>query len=155
MKRYGIKAACWIAATLAFVYAGLAPAAADNGVVVYTAHTTAMTPIQLVGGTGTYSFVSDVCAEGSTSDVADVCSISSSGSYTSVVCGTMTMAGVLIINTPFGNVVVNYNVTMVAGIGVMIGTPLPIGVMVFLVPAPGTNGTTCTASAEFIGVIIR
>src|SRR5689334_2743323 len=61
----------------------------------FVGHTSSLTPpVQLLGGGGSFTFLSDVCA-GVSNDTAEggLCSISLSGTYSNLVCGTGTATG--------------------------------------------------------------
>jgi hypothetical protein len=101
------------------------PVAADapNGaeVVAFTAHTTALTPVMWVGGSGSYSLQQDACVGMAVTagipQIDPACSVSASGSYVNTVCGTGTLSGtatVVDVDTYTGP----FTVTFVNGLGV-------------------------------------
>jgi hypothetical protein len=135
----------------------LAASASDGDVdaAVYVGHTTSLTPVLLVGGGGTYSFTSDVCA-GASSDVdAGLCTISSSGTYSNIVCGTgNVLAGSTATTTePDGaSDTVGITITFVAGVGVL--TSGAQGVAILIGTGPGTDGSTCVTGFDVVGAAV-
>jgi hypothetical protein len=139
----------------------LAASASDGDVdaAAWVGHTTSLTPVLLVGGGGTYSFSSDVCA-GASSDVdAGLCTISSSGSYTNIVCGTGTVFSATATTTESDGAsdTVGIAITFVAGVGVVTGAPSATtvaGVAVLVGTGPGTNGSTCVTGFDVVGAAV-
>lgn len=106
------------------------------GVIAFQGHTTTLTPVPWVGTPAApiFTFNTNVvasislCAElgvdvdgDGTLPEAGTCSISSSGTYTNIVCGTGTATGHATVDGPEGNVL-NYTITFVAGLGVLVGS---------------------------------
>jgi hypothetical protein len=133
------------------------PASADGttGAASYIAQTTSMTPVQLVGGSGVYSYASTVCADVNLTPQAGVCSAASGGTYTNIVCGTGTMSGTQTVTVAGNSVTVSYNITYMAGVGIITGpgpSVPPIGVVVLAATGPSSppNCTTQYTLAELV-----
>ena len=118
-----------VAAVLGF---NAIPAHAQGvGAIVFQGHTTTLTPVPWAGtpagATYTFSTVAPLCAEvgvdvdGDGTPEAGLCGISSSGSYTNIVCGTGTATGNAGITGP-EPYSINYTITFVAGLGVLVGS---------------------------------
>jgi len=124
----------------------VAPASAAGAeVVAFQGATTSLTPVQLVGGTGSYAFSTaapvgcKVFAELNTSDlndeeVAESCTVSAAGGYNNIVCGTGTTGGfpgtgdtATLSGEPEGtgagfDTTINYGILFVGSVGVIVGT---------------------------------
>jgi hypothetical protein len=190
-----------VAAAAVAVVAGqaLPASAATAGTVVFDGHTSSVTcapsgttigcpgvGIPYVGGVGTYSFatgsgvggIPPFCLEagfnsGPSVFVTDECSISSSGSFSNIVCGTGTAGGTATIaaGTPAVNVGGNpatgasYAIVFVAGVGVLEGTAGfanggsgPMAGVILLQAAdtggaPGTSGP-CVFNFDVLGAVV-
>lgn len=145
-----VAAAALIAAVcLASLVAALPAGASGAYVVRFEGCTTQLTAVQLIGGTGSYSFSSGACsfpgsaqlgctAAGTATTAsppvgAGTCDISASGTYVNIVCGTGTTGGGLTVMSDTataspGNVVgsvdtvgTRYGILFVAGIGLIRG----------------------------------
>ncbi len=57
--------------------------------------------------------------------VAGACTISASGSFTNVVCGTGLASGTATVSTSAGAVTTNFTIVFVASVGVLVPTPVP------------------------------
>ena len=106
------------------------------GVIAFQGNTTSLTPVPWVGtpASASYTFNTHVvagvslCAElgvdvdgdGALPE-AGTCGISSSGTYTNIVCGTGTATGSASVTGPEGYGI-NYTITFVAGLGVLLGS---------------------------------
>ena len=106
----GAAGAAIAAGLLAFAPASAAQAA------VFVGQTTSLTPVLLVGGSGSYTFNSIACVEAPSP--AGLCSITSSGTYTNTVCGTGAANGVATV-TP--GPTFSYHIQFVSGVGVLTG----------------------------------
>jgi len=132
----------------------------DAGVAV--GHTTTLTPVQLQGGTGSYSFASDACAAVSSDDVppAETCTISASGTYVNIVCGTGTAPGTAtVVEADGSSDTFGYSLTFVAGIGVVTGpgTPPsvpPVGVVVIVGTGVGAPSSCVTSFDVAIAAVL-
>jgi hypothetical protein len=87
-----------VAAAIATPFAAAldqSPAAADTPsgaeTAVFTAHTTALTPVLWVGGGGSYTLQQDTCLD--IPEITPACTVNASGTYVSTVCGTGTVSG--------------------------------------------------------------
>jgi hypothetical protein len=142
----------------AIASAPLAASAADGDtdVAAFVGHTTGLTPVQATGGTGSYSFVSDVCAGVSldaTPPEAGTCSITSSGTYSNIVCGTGSASGSA---TATENVdgaadTFSYTITFVAGVGVIQGGATGV---VLIVPTGLGAPSSCVTAFTPVGVAV-
>ncbi len=146
-----ILAAGAIAVTPAFASDGDADAAA------YVGATTSLTPVQLVGGSGGYSFSSIVCA-GVSSDVdAGLCTLTSTGSYVNIVCGTGTVSGSVTTGEPDGaSDTAGISIIFVAGVGVATTTSGGTGggVAILLDTQPSTDGSHCSNGFNVVGAAV-
>ncbi len=111
-------------------------ASADDDAVdaaVFTGQTTSLTPVQLALGSGAYSFQTTSLAGGAPSclgvstdslpsEVAAGCTVTSSGTYSNIVCGTGTATGNATITESDGSTenVNGYTIIFVAGVGVLV-----------------------------------
>ena len=86
----------------------------------FTGTTTALTPVQLVGGGGVWAFASNICEMVSAPE-AGACSIAASGTYSNVICGTGTVAGTATLSGPDGDETMSFSITFVSGTGQLIG----------------------------------
>lgn len=98
----------------------------DSDTVDFTG--TAAATVPLVGGSGTFSFNSNLCEmvsppDGSAVSVgeAGACSLTAFGTYTSIVCGTGTASGTATLNGPDGTETGNFTITFVNGQGTVTG----------------------------------
>jgi hypothetical protein len=135
--RFRIKAAGVVVAALGVVGLAAMPAGAAGGkVAVFTGFTTSLSPpVQQVGGSGSYAFQSSKCEEAAP---AKACSISSSGTYTNIVCGTGSASGTATLS-PDGKTF-SYHITLVAGLGVLTGGATGL---VDIVPTGLGKGKAC------------
>jgi len=132
----------------------MASADADVDAAVFVGQTTSLTPVQLVGGTGTFAFSSIACVGVSSDDVppANTCGISASGSYSNTVCGTGSASGTA--NTSEaggGSDSVGFSITFVSGIGVVTGGA--DGVVV-IIPTGGNPPANCVTQFTVPGVAV-
>lgn len=140
----------------AIASAPLAASAADgdSDVAVFVGHTTGLTPVQLTGGSGSYGFVSDVCAGASTDttppEVA-TCGISSSGTYTNIVCGTGSAAGSATATEPDSTDTFSYSILFVSGVGVLTGGATGV---VLIVPTGNGLPSSCVTQFTPVGVAV-
>jgi|SwirhisoilCB1_FD_contig_31_17674452_length_649_multi_7_in_0_out_0_1 hypothetical protein len=143
----------------------------DVDAAAFLGETTSLTPVQLVGGAGSYTFDSDhfegvaapaglhFCVGVGTDPDAGVCAIASSGAYVNTVCGTGSVTGASATISETGPGVGgpetdNYtiNITFVAGVGVVMGTGID-GVVVLL-PDNSAGAATppaCTNAFSVVG----
>ena len=115
-------------------------ASAATGAAALVVGTTSLTPVQLVGGSGSYQFSSIACA-----GTDGVCTASSSGSYVNTVCGTGTADGTVTI-TAHANFLIH--IQFVAGIGVITGpgpSVPPVGVAILVATGVGTPPNCVTS----------
>lgn len=127
----------------------------DNDVAVFVGQTTGLTPVQAVGGTGTYQFSSIACAGVSTDTVGDVgtCSITSNGSYSNIVCGTGGANGSATVteNTDGGTDTFSYGITFASGVGVITGGATGV---VVIVPSGTGAPASCVTSFAPVGAAV-
>lgn len=85
--------------------------------------TTSLTPIQFVGGTGTFTYNTIVCAiVSSDGPEASTCSTSATGSYSNIICGTGSASGSETTTEADGSSSTeSFSITFVSGTGVMTG----------------------------------
>lgn len=117
MNRFGLVMASAITALLATLgYSGGALAAdGDTDTFSFTGMSTTVT-------SATYTFVSSTCAGVSSDESLTTCTLSSSGSYSFLVCGTGQMTGSLTVVEADGALdTVNYVAQSIAGVTVVTG----------------------------------
>jgi hypothetical protein len=164
MKELRVKTRTKLLTTVATILAACAMAvtpmiasAADGDIDthVFVAHTTCLTPVQLVGGGGTFCLTTDVCVSFSSDDIPPVgiCTLSASGSYTNTVCGTGNVSGTATSAEADGSVdTVGFSLTLVAGLGVITGGA--VGVVDLQPSGLGTDGHTCATSFDVEGAAV-
>jgi hypothetical protein len=86
----------------------------------FTGNTTALTPVQLVGGSGTFAFGSNLCEMVSPPE-AGSCSIAASGTYVNIICGTGTVNGTANISGPDGTETMTFSIAFAQGSGTLTG----------------------------------
>jgi len=166
-----------LVAVVGLVGAQLGAAADTPGpsdTVIFQGRTSTLTPVPLVGGSGSYAFNSSTCAISSDAsdgvdagDPAGMCTIASTGTYVSVVCGTAAVTGNITgsatINAegfaPYATG--NYTISLVAGVGVVTGSgteadgtgPVTLSGAVQLVPDAPTGDGFCTHGFTVTGSV--
>jgi hypothetical protein len=119
-------------------------------------HTTGLTPVQLLGGSGSYSFSSDVCVFVSTDAFPPefgTCGTTSSGTYSNIVCGTGSASGsATFTEADGGSDTFSYTITFVAGVGVLQGGAT--GVVVIIPTGLGAPSSCVTAFTPVISVAL-
>jgi hypothetical protein len=159
---------------------------ADVDAIVFQGTTTVLTPVHIIGGGGNYTFTGTAtgpsvnapceddgdtdCTAGAVDAEAFILQpLSSSGTYTSIVCGTGTATGTATITEGQGSdsYNVSYSITFVAGIGLLLGSATeagsaesgPVVGVVQISPAgigpvppiPPTGNEDCVTSFSVIG----
>jgi hypothetical protein len=130
-----------VVAALALGVAGAGTAAADNsgapvsdaGVIVFTGQANLSTPIQpppSTGGGGSFTFGGSsaacvIVSDGdvsplTTPEVGNCTTISASGSFSNIVCGTGTATGTGTVTTSDGTITVHFTIVFVAGVGTLV-----------------------------------
>jgi hypothetical protein len=105
----------------------------------------------IVGGTGGYSFASNTCVGVSDTEVSAACTVSSTGRYQNIVCGTGGAQGTATITEADETDNVTYGIIFVGGVGVVAGNAGPsigdpagnfedFAGVVLLLLNPGTQG---------------
>jgi hypothetical protein len=143
----------------------------DADAAVLLGETTTLTQVQLVGGSGSYTFdtthfegqaghcVGVVSTDGP--EVAASCSIGSTGGYTNIVCGTGTASGSVTLSEADGSDTYGIGIIFVAGLGVVTSPGLPavpngglVGVVQLLpsVDAPVASPPGCVNAFSVAGV---
>jgi hypothetical protein len=140
--------------------ATLAPAAEAAGPVScqFTGTTTSLTPIPVTGSnSGSYSFAGTANCVAASGGVVTGASVSSSGTYANIQCGTGTATGTATIGSGIGSF--SYTITFVAGAGTLTSTSAgdTAAGPVDIVPQPGgcVTGpvTQFTVTGEVSGII--
>lgn len=144
--RLRYRAAGLLAAAVTVVGLAALPASAAQGkVAIFDGNTTSLNPpVQQIGGSGTYSFQSGVCEEASP---AKKCGVTSSGTYTNIVCGTGSAHGSAFL-TP-NNLTFNYSITFVSGVGLLTGGATGV---VDIVPTGIGKGKNCVTKFTVLTV---
>lgn len=176
-----LKMVTGLASAAALVAFAAAPAnAATVGAVVFQGTTSSLTPVAGVGGSGTYAFSTSTPAAGLVPGWCvgfqiteppippaiaigggiggSGCSVSASGSYNNLVCGTGTtgstaQAGLaegdsatISVNTVgSSSVTINYGIVFVAGVGIIHSLSGPAAGVVQIAPTGGNCVTGVTA----------
>jgi hypothetical protein len=136
-----------IALPLEGTYGHITAAADTPGAEMVLFHGTASLspPMQWVGGTGTYTLASDVCGDVGTGPdglpAAGVCTVTASGTYDNVVCGTGKVSGNLSV-TGLETYNGSFAITLVSGQGAGLAT---------LVNVVSGVGTVASVVATFTG----
>ena len=143
----------------------------DVDVIWFAGSTTALNPgVQLVGGSGTYSFntssfegLPGICGYISTDTTppevaAGSCSVTSSGSYTNIVCGTGSVIGsTTVTEADGGSDTYGIDITFAAGLGVVTSTSggTAVGVVQLLPPlAPPPGPPVCVNQFDVVGAAV-
>jgi len=135
----------------------------DSDTVDFTG--TASASVQLVGGSGTFFFDSNLCEMVSPPDAGEVsageegaCTLTASGTFTNIVCGTGTASGTATLNGPDGSETITFSITFVDGQGTVTGNATEpdgngtVSGSVEISPnSPQTNGATCTNGFSVTG----
>jgi len=122
----------------------------DTDAGVSQGHTTTLTPVAFQGGGGSYSFASDHCVGVSSDEPTNVpadgnCSISASGTYANIVCGTGTAPGNATVTESDGaSDSFAYSLTFAAGVGVETGGG-SAGVVVIVATGTGAPANCVTS----------
>jgi len=122
-------------------------------------------PVPLTGGSGTFAFSSIACAGasvavnadgGDTDAEAGLCVIVSSGSYSSIACGTGNVSGTSTVTSTTAvsldggeNGTVTFNILFIAGVGVLTGTANDGDTTVGVVDIIPTGGNCLTGVQQF------
>ena len=177
MFKFKAMSVAAVAAGVLAVGATALPASASTaGALVFSGNTTTLTPVLLVGGSGSYSFSSSTpspqgvpgaCVGAGANTAAQVgaglCTVTSSGTYNNIVCGTGTTGTAplgfsdtsTINNFTVGTgltVSFKYEIVFVAGVGVILSltpdAPVPDvgGGVVNILP---TGGSCLTGVTNF------
>jgi hypothetical protein len=176
MKLLSMAGAIFAAGALA---ASPLVASANDGDVdaaVFAGETTTLTQVQLVGGSGSFTFdtthfegqagqcvgvVSTDNPPSTLPEVAAGCSIGSTGGYSNIVCGTGTASGTATLGESDGSDTYGIGIIFVAGLGVVTSPGLPavpngglVGVVQLLpsVDAPIASPPGCVNAFSVVGV---
>jgi hypothetical protein len=141
-----------------------APVSAANvQALALVGQTTTLTPVQLVGGSGSYAFNTIACATAGTI-AAGLCTAGATGSYVSIACGTGTTGTVgaeavlgggtdaTTINAG-ASITINYGITFVAGVGVLGGTSGSAKVVAAVDIIP-TGGNCVSGVTQFTAPVV-
>jgi len=131
----------------------LASADSDVDIPFYFGQTQCLTPVQLVGGSGTFCYSATICFMFSSDDIPpfETCGLSASGSYTNTVCGTGSASGTANVSEASGGFdTFGFSITFAAGVGVVTGGQ--DGVVDIIPTGPGSPPATCVNSFTVIGV---
>lgn len=145
------------AAALALVAATPA-SAAGPGASAYVGQTTSLTPVAVQGGGGAYTFNSLLCVGAYVNSTsAGACVITSSGTYSNIVCGTGSASGSATVTWTgpigSGSETVSYGITFVAGVGVMTGGA--DGAVVIVATGSGLPDTSqCVTQFTVVGASV-
>jgi hypothetical protein len=95
-----------------------------SGTVSVTADSDADAPpaIDLVGGTGSYTFSASACQYVFGATATSPCSITASGSYANTVCGTGSVSGSARVSSLLNAGTATFFITFTAGVGTLTGT---------------------------------
>jgi len=139
-------------------------AAAGTEVLVVQAETTSLSPIPLQGGSGSYTLTSaGVCTVVDADRDGDggSCSLSSTGNYTSPVCGVANFRGSATVTASGLATQVDYQVVEVGGIGVLTGsateqdgTSGTIAGVLAIRPLGAPSPSTCAVGLSLDGVAV-
>ena len=160
MKVTAVLSAMLAAGALALTPLACSAADGDNDVMVFVGQSTSLTPVQLVGGSGVFQFATTFgfasACEGVSSDepasASPQCSISASGSYVSIVCGTGTLSGAATVSEADGQVdSVGFTITLVGGVGVITGGAVGV---VEIIPTGVASPPACMTSFTMAGVAV-
>ncbi|MGI8609331.1 MAG: hypothetical protein ACR2MY_08920 [Candidatus Dormibacteria bacterium] len=117
--------------------------------------------VLLVGGGGTFGFNSGTCAlmsdvdsttEPAGSEVDTHCSVTASGSFANIVCGTGTADGSASISSTDGSALISFHIVFAGGVGTITGsgtesdggTGLVVAGTVQIAPDAGGSPPVCT-----------
>jgi hypothetical protein len=157
----------------AIAAAPVVASAADDGdvdVAAFTGQTTSLTPVQLVMGSGNFTFTTTSLAGGAPScagvstdatppEVFTSCTITSSGTYSNIVCGTGTATGTSTsVTEPDGSAEAmgTYTIVFAAGVGVLVDTTDPAVGVVDISPSQSGIGSppNCVTQFNVIAVAV-
>lgn len=79
-------------------------------------------PVQAVGGGGSFTFASKTCEAVDTDHGPQACTITASGTYTNIVCGTGTANGTATVTSAGETETISFSITFVGGQGKLTGT---------------------------------
>jgi hypothetical protein len=132
----------------------------DSDAVGFVAQSTSLTPVQVVGGSGLFQFATtfgfgSTCMGVSSDEPASAnfaCSISASGSYTSIACGTGTLSGSASVSESGDGQSdsVSFAITLVGGVGVITGGATGVAL---IVPTGAATPPACMTSFTIAGVV--
>jgi hypothetical protein len=131
----------------------------DSDAVAFVGQSTSLTPVQLVGGSGLFQFATtfgfgSTCQGASADEPASAslgCTISASGSYTSITCGTGTLSGSASVSESGDGQSdsVSFAITLVGGVGVITGGATGVAL---IVPTGAATPPACMTSFTIAGV---
>jgi hypothetical protein len=153
IKLLSVAATLLLAGAIASVPKGAAAADGDIDTFAHVGFTCSLTPMQLVGGSGTYSICGSVgfCTSSDTTPPeAFTCTRQESGSYTSIVCGTGSWSGsATTTEGDGGSDTVPTNTTFVSGLGVQTGGDTAL---VLLVPTGIGTAPSCATAFDVVTI---
>ncbi|HEV7680205.1 MAG TPA: hypothetical protein VGQ42_16710 [Candidatus Dormibacteraeota bacterium] len=148
-----------VATGLAALTPAIMPASASASTAAVAAFSgSASATVDWVGGAGSFSFATSAplgcTAAGvvNNTPVAGACTISASGTFVNVVCGTGTATGSATVTTSGGTVTVGFQIVFVATVGLILPTVPPAGVVAGVVQITANSPQVPTATPPTFGV---
>lgn len=144
MKRFKIGLAAAAAVAAMGVGSGSALAAGTTATCAFEGKTTALTPVQLMGGGGSFAFSATAACQVNGSPV--VGTLTASGTYSNTVCGTGSASGTASIP---GLGTRSFTITFASGAGVVFVAGQPAGAVQLLPTSPDTSA--CVSGFTVVG----